>query len=143
MYCSASAGLYCAHSSLHYMMLPNSSSLHQSTIISTMSQGSSSVHSSSESSYDYESDSSDDFDPGNFLPQQLNQQDLPLLYNQEPITCPICTEQIEEGLAVILPSCQHLFCTACFLRYLNSRIGEGDADAIGCSFILKDRVRVG
>lgn len=94
-----------------------------------------SLHSSSDSSYHYQSDSSDLFDDDG-----LHQSDMPPpLYNQEPLPCPICLEaKVEEGLALILPTCHHSFCTTCFLTYLETRIGEGGADAVSCPHIFEE-----
>jgi hypothetical protein len=58
------------------------------------------------------------------------------LYNQEPAYCPICCETVDEGCALLL-LCGHSFCLTCFLTYLQTRVGEGDADAIGCPHVLE------
>ena len=65
------------------------------------------------------------------------------LFNQEPISCPICCdERVEEGLALTLPSCTHSFCTSCFNQYLEVQIGQGNADSITCPFVLEGEGRV-
>ncbi|KAL7505822.1 hypothetical protein ACHAXN_003264 [Cyclotella atomus] len=91
-----------------------------------------SIH-SSESSFLYEdSDSDPDYDPtddSKIAPYSL--------YNQQPLYCPICCETVQEGSALILP-CSHGFCIECFLMYLQTRVGEGDADSISCPHILEN-----
>ena len=59
------------------------------------------------------------------------------LFNQEPAPCPICRDdKVEEGRAIVLPGCSHSFCVECFDRYVESQIGNGNAEGITCPFVL-------
>jgi len=86
-----------------------------------------------DSDYEYASSEysiDDDVYPTELLEQQHS------LFNQEPVSCPICCEErVEEGGALILPACSHSFCVECFTRYLEVQIGQGNADNIICPFI--------
>ena len=88
---------------------------------------------SMESDYEYESCS-------DFGGDEHDEAHLPhSLFNQDPASCPICCEdKVEEGCALILPSCKHSFCVVCFTSYVESQIGEGNADTIVCPEIIQD-----
>jgi hypothetical protein len=93
------------------------------------------VEEGGDDAYDYEYDSSSDDDGGIFQPPYHS------LYNQEPVSCPICCEEkIEEGCGLILPNCRHSFCVECFTKYLETVVGQGNADDIKCPFIIEGGV---
>mmetsp|Transcript_12415 Transcript_12415/g.18482 ORF Transcript_12415/g.18482 Transcript_12415/m.18482 type:complete len:390 (+) Transcript_12415:33-1202(+) len=57
------------------------------------------------------------------------------LYNQDPISCPICCEEnIDSGCGLILPNCGHSLCVDCFTKYIEVEVGRGNADNIKCPF---------
>jgi hypothetical protein len=86
---------------------------------------------------EYEYDGSSDYEEGAFQFQPPRQS----LYNQEPISCPICCEEnIEEGCVLILPTCRHSFCVECFTKYLEMVVGQGNADDIKCPFFIEGGV---
>lgn len=82
---------------------------------------------------DYEYESSSD----NECPNSEEDKQPSSLFNQEPVPCSICfDDRVEEGCALTLPSCLHSFCINCFTMYIETQIGEGNADSITCPFIL-------
>mmetsp|Transcript_17465 Transcript_17465/g.26597 ORF Transcript_17465/g.26597 Transcript_17465/m.26597 type:complete len:377 (-) Transcript_17465:137-1267(-) len=86
------------------------------------------------SDYEYEYDISadnDDDDDDDGAVQTLYQS----LYNQDLISCPICCEEnIDSGYALILPNCGHSLCVDCFTKYVETEVGQGNADNIKCPF---------
>mmetsp|Transcript_24477 Transcript_24477/g.41914 ORF Transcript_24477/g.41914 Transcript_24477/m.41914 type:complete len:368 (-) Transcript_24477:128-1231(-) len=92
-----------------------------------------------ESDYDYESASDDEYlYPEEDLVQNHSMVEASL-FNQDPVSCPICCEErVEEGFALTLPSCSHSFCIECFTQYIEVEIGQGNADSITCPHILEN-----
>lgn len=87
-----------------------------------------------ESDYEYDSWSDDD---EHYPVEEEENVHTSSLFNQEPISCPICCEErVEEGRALALPSCSHSFCVDCFTSYLEAEIGRGNADSVTCPFIM-------
>lgn len=81
--------------------------------------------------YDISADNDDDDDDDDGAVQTLYQS----LYNQDPISCPICCEEnIDSGCALILPNCGHSLCVDCLIKYVETEVGQGNADNIKCPF---------
>jgi len=90
---------------------------------------------SDEDNSNFEYDSTSDY---NYEEDDEEEEQNVSLYNQHPVSCPICCDdKIEEGCAVILPNCSHSFCTACFNAYIETQIGSGNADNITCPHIVE------
>ena len=74
---------------------------------------------SDEDNSNYEYESTSDY---NYEEDEEQEEQNVSLYNQHPVSCPICCDdKIEEGCAVILPNCSHSFCVACFNAYISKR----------------------
>lgn len=68
-----------------------------------------------EDNFEYESTSDYNYEED----EEQEEQNNTSLYNQHPVSCPICCDdKIEEGCAVILPNCSHSFCVECFTAYV-------------------------
>lgn len=63
---------------------------------------------------------------------QDQQHDEPLLYNNDPVTCPICYNRADSGQAVALPECGHSFCITCFQMYIQNQVQNGKANMLVC-----------
>ena len=64
------------------------------------------------------------------LQQILNVHDQPLVRNTEPFTCPICFEDIQPGVGIMLRDCLHTFCELVEV-FVVSLLGLQCFDAVG------------
>lgn len=55
-----------------------------------------------------------------------------VLFNIDPVSCPICFTKADSGTALKLPGCGHSFCIECFQHYIRAQIDEGRADCVLC-----------
>ena len=58
---------------------------------------------------------------------------------EEPLSCPICTEIIK-SIPHVTP-CRHAFCVGCFQKWVEVRRGEGaNVECPMCRFVLMERI---
>lgn len=96
-----------------------------------------SMENEEEDEYEYD-DTDVGFDDGLSSSAKKASQDDDLIYNIDPVQCPICfTTATNSGSAIKLPCC-HWFCTSCFQTYIQAQVGEGKAGKILCPMPAKE-----
>ena len=94
-----------------------------------------------EDEYEYEDNTdvgSDDGLASSFATtKKASEEDDDLIYNIDPVQCPICFTVANSGSAIKLPCC-HWFCTSCFQTYIQAQVGEGKAGKILCPMPAKE-----